>query len=318
MKFLSLVTNEWVKIFSRVRTWVFIALPILIVLGVAIYGKVTEDESVKAKWKQELTEQNKELKKEIAQAKKDKTPKMFRESLETEYKQNQYAIKHDISPYETTSWKFMKDFSPLSSLLGLFVIVVASDIVATEFAKGTVKMLLIRPYSRWKILLSKLLATLGFAFLLWIVLIVSTWLIGSVFYGFGGMDQPYLTNVDGVVQEKSISHYVLANMGLEFIEFAVLVALAFMISTLFYSSSVAIGVSMFIMFAGNILTTIFSGKSWAKYTLFPNMDLTQYLDEGMQLVKGMSLSFSLGMLAAYTAVFLVITFAVFQKRDVRS
>ncbi|UZJ79235.1 ABC transporter permease [Fictibacillus sp. KU28468] len=318
MKFLSLVTNEWVKIFSRVRTWVFIALPILIVLGVAIYGKVTEDESVKAKWKQELTEQNKELKKEIAQAKKDKTPKMFRESLETEYKQNQYAIKHDISPYETTSWKFMKDFSPLSSLLGLFVIVVASDIVATEFAKGTVKMLLIRPYSRWKILLSKLLATLGFAFLLWIVLIVSTWLIGSVFYGFGGMDQPYLTNVDGVVQEKSISHYVLANMGLEFIEFTVLVALAFMISTLFYSSSVAIGVSMFVMFAGNILTTIFSGKSWAKYTLFPNMDLTQYLDEGMQLVKGMSLSFSLGMLAAYTAVFLVITFAVFQKRDVRS
>ncbi|MED2970818.1 ABC transporter permease [Fictibacillus sp. B-59209] len=318
MKFLSLVTNEWVKIFSRVRTWVFIALPILIVLGVAIYGKVTEDESVKAKWKQELTEQNKELKKEIAQAKKDKTPKMFRESLETEYRQNQYAIKHDISPYETTSWKFMKDFSPLSSLLGLFVIVVASDIVATEFARGTVKMLLIRPYSRWKILLSKLLATLGFAFLLWIVLIVSTWLIGSVFYGFGGMDQPYLTNVDGVVQEKSISHYVLANMGLEFIEFAVLVALAFMISTLFYSSSVAIGVSMFVMFAGNILTTIFSGKSWAKYTLFPNMDLTQYLDEGMQLVKGMSLSFSLGMLAAYTAVFLVITFAVFQKRDVRS
>ncbi len=318
MKFLSLVTNEWVKIFSRVRTWVFIALPILIVLGVAIYGKVTEDESVKANWKQELTDQNKELKKEIAQAKKDKTPKMFRESLETEYKQNQYAIKHDISPYETTSWKFMKDFSPLSSLLGLFVIVVASDIVATEFAKGTVKMLLIRPYSRWKILLSKLLATLGFAFLLWIVLIVSTWLIGSVFYGFGGMDQPYLTNVDGVVQEKSISHYVLANMGLEFIEFAVLVALAFMISTLFYSSSVAIGVSMFVMFAGNILTTIFSGKSWAKYTLFPNMDLTQYLDEGMQLVKGMSLSFSLGMLAAYTAVFLVITFAVFQKRDVRS
>ncbi|SFE87115.1 ABC-2 type transport system permease protein [Bacillus sp. OV194] len=318
MKFLSLVTNEWVKIFSRVRTWVFIALPILIVLSVAIYGKVTEDESVKANWKQELTDQNKELKKEIAQAKKDKTPKMFRESLETEYKQNQYSIKHDISPYETTSWKFMKDFSPLSSLLGLFVIVVASDIVATEFAKGTVKMLLIRPYSRWKILLSKLLATLGFAFLLWIVLIVSTWLIGSVFYGFGGMDQPYLTNVDGVVQEKSISHYVLANMGLEFIEFAVLVALAFMISTLFYSSSVAIGVSMFVMFAGNILTTIFSGKSWAKYTLFPNMDLTQYLDEGMQLVKGMSLSFSLGMLAAYTAVFLVITFAVFQKRDVRS
>ncbi|MGG1573019.1 ABC transporter permease [Fictibacillus sp. NRS-1165] len=318
MKFLSLVTNEWIKIFSRVRTWVFIALPVLIVLGVAIYGKVTEDQSAKTNWKQELTEQNKGLKKEIAQAKKDKAPKMYRDSLESEYKQNEYAIKHDISPYETTSWKFMKDFAPMSSLLGLFVIVVASDIVAAEFAKGTVKMLLIRPYSRWKILLSKLLATLGFAFLLWIVLIVSTWLIGSVFYGFGGMDQPYLTDLNGVVHEKLISHYVLANMGLEFIEFAVLVALAFMISTLFYSSSVAIGVSMFVTFAGNILTTIFSNKPWAKYTLFPNMELTQYLDEGMQLIKGMSLSFSLGILAIYTAVFLVITFAVFQKRDVRA
>ncbi|RXZ01330.1 ABC transporter permease [Fictibacillus sp. S7] len=318
MKFLSLVSNEWIKIFSRTRTWVFIALPILIVLGVAIYGKVTEDDTVKSNWKQEVTQQNKELKSQIAEAKKDNSPKFVAQSLENEYKQNQYALKNDISPYETTSWKFMKDMAPLSSLLGLFVIVIASDIVAGEFAKGTIKMLLIRPYSRWKILLSKLIATLAFAFFLWVILVVATWLFGSILYGFGGMDQPYLSMIDDKVHEKLISEYVLANMGLEFIEFAVTVFLAFMVSTLFYSSSVAIGISLFLTFAGNALVLFISSKSWAKYTLFPNMDLTQYLDEGLQVVKGMSLSFSLGMLAIYSALFLIITFAVFQKRDVKA
>lgn len=318
MRFLSLVTNEWVKIFNRARTWVFIALPILVVLGVAIYGKVTEDHEQKANWKQELTAQNKQIKKDITEAKKNKENKDVIKIFESDYKQNKYAIENNISPYEKTSWKFMKDLAPLSSLLGIFVIIVASEIVASEFTKGTIKMLLIRPYSRWKILLSKLIATIGFAFLLWIILLAATWLIGSLFYGFGGMDQPYLSNQSGVVKEHLISDFVFANIGLEFIEFAVLVVLTFMISTLFYSSAVAIGVSMFVMFAGNIITMLFMNKSWAKYILFPNMDLTPYLEGETQMFKGMSLSFSLEMLAIYTVVFLAITFTIFQKRDVRA
>lgn len=319
MKWLSLLTNEWIKIFSRMRTWIFLALPIIIIIGVAVYDKVTTDEEVNNNWKQELTQTTNDDKKALEEAKKNGDDEFYIEMLETNIKQNEYAIANNISPYETTTWQFMKDMAPISSLIGLFVIVVASDIVSSEFAKGTIKMLLIRPYSRWKILLSKFLATLGFAFVMWFVVIAATWLVGGLAYGFGGMDQSYLiVTEDQQVKERLIVEYVFANIGVEFIELTALVALSFMISTLFMSNSVAIGVAMFTLFAGNTIVMLLANKDWIVYTLFANMDLSVLIDGQNQMIKDLTLPFSISVLAVYTAVMLAITFTVFQKRDVKA
>ncbi|MCM3718325.1 ABC transporter permease [Fictibacillus phosphorivorans] len=319
MKWLSLLTNEWVKIFSRIRTWIFIALPILIILGVVVYDKVANDTEVNENWKQELTQTVEDDKKALAEAKKNDDNEIYIDMLETQIKQNEYAIENDISPNETTTWKFMKEMAPLSSLIGLFVIVVASDIVSSEFSKGTIKMLLIRPYSRWKILLSKFLATLGFAFVMWLVVIVTTWLIGGLAYGFGGIDQTYVVvNETQEVTERTFVEYVFANIGVEFIELTALVAMCFMISTLFMSNSVAIGVAMFTMFAGNTIVMLLASKDWIIYTLFANMDLSTLIDGQNKLIQDLTLPFSISMLAIYTAIMLAITFIVFQKRDVKA
>jgi ABC-2 type transport system permease protein len=319
MKWLSLLTNEWIKIFSRIRTWIFIALPILIIIGVAVYDKVATDAEVNENWKQELKQTTEEDKKALEEAKKNEDDAFYIEMLESNIKQNEYAIENDISPYEKTTWKYMKEMAPISSLIGLFVIVVASDIVSSEFSKGTIKMLLIRPYSRWKILLSKFLATLGFAFVMWLVVIATTWLVGGLAYGFGGIDQSYLVVTDNQeVRERTVVEYVFANIGVEFIELTALVALSFMISTLFMSNSVAIGVAMFTMFAGNTIVMLLANKDWIIYTLFANMDLSTLIDGQNQLIKDLTLPFSISMLAIYTAVMLAITFTVFQKRDVKA
>ncbi|MBH0164333.1 DUF2705 family protein [Fictibacillus sp. 7GRE50] len=319
MKWLSLLTNEWIKIFSRMRTWIFLAIPIVIIIGIAVYDKATTDVEVNENWKQELTQTVKDDQKALDEAKKNNDNEIYIDMLESNIKQNEYAIANDISPYETTAWQFMKDMAWISIFIGLFVIVVASDIVSNEFAKGTIKMLLIRPYSRWKILLSKFVATLGFAFLMWLVVILVTWLVGGLAYGFGGMDQSYLiTAEDGQVKERLIVEYVFANIGVEFIELTTLVAMSFMISTLFMSNSVAIGVAMFTMFAGNIIVTLLATKDWVIYTLFANMDLSVLIDGQNQMVKDLTLPFSISVLAVYTVIMLAITFTVFQKRDVKA
>ncbi|ANX14055.1 hypothetical protein ABE41_018740 [Fictibacillus arsenicus] len=319
MKWLSLLTNEWIKIFSRIRTWIFIALPILIIIGVAVYDKVTTEEVENDNWKQLLTQTLEDDKKALEDAKKNNENQIYIDMLESNIKQNEYAIENDISPNEKTTWKYMKEMAPISSLIGLFVIVVASDIVSSEFSKGTIKMLLIRPYSRWKILLSKFLATLGFAFVMWLVVIATTWLVGGLAYGFGGIDQTYLVVTDSQeVRERTVVEYVFANIGVEFIELTALVALSFMISTLFMSNSVAIGVAMFTMFAGNTIVMLLANKDWIIYTLFANMDLSTLIDGQNQLIKDLTLPFSISMLAIYTAVMLAITFTVFQKRDVKA
>ncbi|MNI90197.1 hypothetical protein D3C73_1476900 [compost metagenome] len=71
------------------------------------------------------------------------------------------------------------------------------------------------------------------------------------------------------------------------------------------------------MFTKNIFTTIFSPirYEWAKYLLFTHMDLRGYLltDTGP---GGVTLGFSIAVLTAYYVIFLAVSWAVFNKRDV--
>ena len=65
-----------------------------------------------------------------------------------------------------------------------------------------------------------------------------------------------------------------------------LATMAFMISAVFRNSSLAIGLSIFLMFTGAELTGLLAMKfDWAKYVLFANTDLMQYF-EGVPIGRG--------------------------------
>src|SRR5699024_8039155 len=96
-----------------------------------------------------------------------------------------------ISKTEQTAdhtWMFISISSVgLYSVVALFGVIIASDIVASEFTWGTIKMLLVRPQKRGIILLSKFIAVLLFTLLLLTELLVGSWVIGGFIFGFDGM-----------------------------------------------------------------------------------------------------------------------------------
>jgi ABC-2 type transport system permease protein len=65
----------------------------------------------------------------------------------------------------------------LITMVTIFTVIVAAESVAGEFSGGTIKMLLIRPASRSKILLSKYISIFTFAVLLLAVLFGSAFLV---------------------------------------------------------------------------------------------------------------------------------------------
>jgi ABC-2 type transport system permease protein len=60
---------------------------------------------------------------------------------------------------------------------------------------------------------------------------------------------------------------------------------------------------------------LISRYSWSKYYLFTNTDLSQYLTDS-PIVKGMTLQFSIIVLIVYFIVFNLLSWSIFQKRDV--
>jgi ABC-2 type transport system permease protein len=307
----NLLKNEWMKIFRRPGTYVMIAILIGITLMVGIFSKYQEsDVAVDKNWEQTLQQENKALNDQMKQTKMD-----FKKEITI----NNYRIEHNIPPREKYHvWSFVKDASQLIILAGLFTIIVSAGIVASEFNWGTIKLLLIRPINRSKILASKYLTVLLYALLMLAILFVFSTLLGAILFGMPDQAVPYLNYSNGQVTEQNIVVHLMINYGLSSIDTIMLATMAFMISSVFRNSSLAIGLSIFLLFTGAQFTLLLAMKfSWAKYLLFANTDLSQYF-EGIPMLDGMTLSFSIIMLLVYFFLFQFLAFYVFNKRDIAS
>jgi ABC-2 type transport system permease protein len=314
----KLVQNELMKMFKRSGTYVMIGLLLLMVSvagGVLKYQENKAEETDNQNWKQtmqiEIDESKNQLK-EMGNAPKDQIAYVERDIAVKEYR-----IEHNISPYEEYSvWGFVGDAANMIQFAGLFAIIIAAGIVASEFNWGTIKLLLIRPIDRGKILASKYLAVIVFTFMLLSLLFVFSSLLGLILFGTPEMAVPYLNYFDGKLTEQSMALHLIILYAMKSINMMMLVTMAFMISAVFRNSSLAIGLSIFLMFTGGQLTGLLAVKfDWAKYILFANTDLMQYF-EGIPMVEGMTLPFSIIMIIVYFVLFQFLAFMVFKKRDV--
>jgi ABC-2 type transport system permease protein len=250
--FVQLIRNELMKIFERLRTWVFM---ILLIFGTFVTAF---------------------LLKFIMRA----------------------------AGMEENLWGLAYQCTHLLPVAEMFAVVIAGEIVSGEFSWGTVKLLLIRPVNRTKILWSKYVAAVLVAFMLVLILFVSSLLFGMVFFGFAGGEREVVKNV--------FTEY--ANYSVDLI---MMVTLAFMLSALSRSNSLAIGLSIFFLFAGTVISEILRSLdvSWGKYLLFSNTDFSQY-SNGEPMFKGMTPAFSVTVLVIYFVLFQAVAWWSFTKRDV--
>ncbi|MCY9657534.1 ABC transporter permease [Paenibacillus chondroitinus] len=308
---LNLIQNEQMKIYRRLRTWILgLLLIVIVVLAGLVYHPGTD---VSDKWKVSAVETIEHNKKELEN---NSLPDKFKQEMKEEIALQQYMVDHNYPPADYTLWGGAIRASGIILVVTLFTVIIAGDMVAGEFTWGTIKLLLIRPASRAKILLSKYITTLLFAVTLLIVLFITAIIVNGFLYGFQSLGLPHLkVDAEGQVHEGSMLVFTLATYGLKLIELVMIVTLAFMISTVFRSASLAIGISIFIMFAGQIITMLLLRYSWGKYFLFANTDLTPYL-KGQPLAEGMTLGFSIVVLVVYYLLFILLSWEIFRRRDV--
>ena len=313
-RLVNLVLNENMKIYRRVRTWILVGLMAAFVLFVNIIEWHSDGKKVKGEgWRAELLQENKHWSEILKQPKLNDEDRIF-------YKQqiavNDYHLEKNIRSTDGTMWDGVNGSANLMIVITIFTIIIVGDSVAGEFSSGTIKLLLIRPASRVKILVSKYISFLLFGMLLLLTLFVISVAVNGILYGFGYMDLPLISmNAEGKIVERSMVLNLWKTYMLGGVSTVMYVTLAFMISSAFRSSAMAIGFSIGALFAGNIVLEALQRFDWSKYLLFANTDLTQYLI-GRPFQEGMTLSFSIGVLAVYFLMFNLISWLLFTRRDV--
>ncbi|QSF47200.1 DUF2705 family protein [Paenibacillus tianjinensis] len=211
-------------------------------------------------------------------------------------------IIHSVSPESFASAKeFTKQMllpTGMGQVMAILAIIGTAGIVAKEHSQGTVKFLLIRARSRTAILASKYVTVLLYAFSLTLVAAAAIFLSGMLWFNTGGGD----TGVADILQSLLYG----------FVYTLVYVTLVFMLGVLTNSTGVTIGIAMFAVTMDKIVIN----REFYKYFLFPNLDLSAYSSGNKPPLSGMTLGFSITMLAVYIIVFLLAGFTVFRRRDV--
>lgn len=311
---IPLIQNELMKIFSKKSSWIYMILIVVFVIAAgAIYTKVTGTPN--ENWKQELQTQVQADQKELA----ENPEETF---LQDSIAMNQKFIDENVNPDANSNWHFMNSVVvTMGMFVTLFSVIVCSGNVAAEFSSGTIKQLMIRPHPRWKILLSKYISVTIYSVLLFAVLIAAGYLVGLIFLGNGDFHMKIFESslTAGEPKITEIGSQILLKIGLYLPSLVVVTAIAFMLSTLFKSQALAVGIGIFVLFLtssiGGILILLMGKYAWAKFLIFPHLDLTVYALQD-KLADGVTLPFSLIILAVYYIVFMALTFTLFQKRDI--
>lgn len=222
----------------------------------------------------------------------------------------------------TANYTFQNSITSYIVIIVMVIVIVAGISVSEEFNKGTVKLLLVRPYSRTKILISKLISVFITMIITTISILALQFVVGGIVYGF----ETYAMQVleFDFTSNSIVTLNIFAYLGLMFIcklpIFILIGTLAFALSTIFLNSPLAIALPIFGYMGSDMINmlAITYKWDWVKYFVTPNWDLSQYLFGGTPMFKGTSVEFSITICAIYFVIMLAISIISFKKRNIKN
>lgn len=235
-----------------------------------------------------------------------------------------YVIKNDkdISNRTNTRGMLLDLFSENELFIIITVVLIAGAIVSEEFNKGTIKLLLVRPYSRRKILFAKFIVVILTVIFIMIAIGIMQFIVSGIFFGFESLKIPaieYNHNTGSLVEMSILQNVILTGLG-KLPIYILIGTLAFALSTLFTNTAVAITISLLGYMGSSIVNQFayYYKIAWLKYFVTPNWDLTQFFYGKLPNTEGLNIGFSIVICLIYFAIMMIPTFIVFNKKNIKN
>lgn len=237
---------------------------------------------------------------------------------------NKYIIENNVDINKNDDVRgILSDFL---SEYGLFIIVmivmIAGTIVSDELNKGTIKLLLVKPYTRNKILLAKYITTIimiGFSIL---ALIIMQLVVGGIMFGYDSLSVPVLQyNFNNNTLETM---NVFADLGIDILAelptIIIVATLAFALSTIANNSAVAIVVPLLIYISSNPINMLVvqNNVKFMKFFVTMNWNFGEYLFGNLPSMEGMTLSFSVIICTIYFLIIIIPAFVNFKNKNIKN
>ncbi len=253
--------------------------------------------------------------------------KIMKQEREKEYFISKYKFEHEL--FQRSKNKTLTGGTTADSILNvfsggmmslLFLLLIAGGIIAEEYNKGTIKQLLLKPYTRTKILTSKILTVLITFTLFMFVYALMTGIINGVVFGeFKSILDPVLVYDFNKGKVLEINLFVrccqlfLAVLPM----FLILLGVSVLVGIATTNTSVALIVPLVISIASTIINAFAKGKIFA---YLPTMcwNLSEFLDGGLPAFKYLTLVKSISVDAVTIFILFAFAYAIFKRKDIKN
>ena len=243
--------------------------------------------------------------------------------IETREK-DKYIIEtgKNVNNFNNAGFMLTNIFVEYGFFIIIFIVMISGVIVSSEFEKGTIKMLLVKPYKRWKILLSKYIVSITMVIVGIFVVALMQLIVGGLFFGFDTLSTPIVVYDFGVNQLQTYN--VFAYFGIMLLTklpmFILIATLSFTASTLFSNSVLGIIIPIVCNIGGNIVNSLASSFNIKQLMWFPtlNWDFSEYLFGKLPTYQYSNLGLSIALSSIYLVSLCVIAFIAFNKKQVKN
>ena len=246
------------------------------------------------------------------------------QNIKKTFEESKYILDNKINynKQNNLSYQLRTIIDDYEIFIIIAILIVASSIVAEEFQTGTIKLLLIKPYSRGKILLRKYLAVIIFLIFITIYLIIVQLVIGSIFFGLSSLKIPviiYNFNKECIV-EYNIFLYMIIRIISKIPMLLMIITISFCFSTIINNIALSITMPLLIyIFTPSVNYLITQYKiNFLKYLINVNWNFNDYLFGEIYEIKGINFNFSIIIYLSYYISIIIFTYLNFKKKNIKN
>lgn len=237
-----------------------------------------------------------------------------------QYKIDNNLIKSDYKAINAQS-SFVGIFGSVSLFITVCIVMIAGQIVAEEYSKGTIKQLLVRPYTRGKIIISKTIATLivVFGFMLFLSIIEGL-VAGIATNSFGSLFQPiveYNYNTHQVFTMNTISAAFMNLVGI-LPELLILTLFTVLISALIGNTALAVVLGFILTFIPGMFSGMIDKFKILSYLPIFTWDISEFLYGGMSFSESLTLPKAIGVDVVTIIALIFGIILVFKKKEIKN
>ncbi len=242
--------------------------------------------------------------------------------IEKKVHETMYIFDNHIEFYEETPNQSVRNYVGLYTvLIVLFIALIAAGILSSEFENGTIKTLLITPYSRAKVLTSKLITILLMIPILYVLGLLVHVILSFIILGFSGLDIPVLIyNFEtGLVAEQNVFIYSLISF-IKLSPIFICIGIFALAISIVKPSALIAGMLSFLLYAGSMIVVPIATSlnvTSLKYMIFMSWDLNLF-NEYTKAPLGLTPIIALIVFFIYTLITLVISYIVFNKKNIKN